>query len=166
MQTTVRVEGLYELQRALAELPKATARRVQQRVLMRQVQPVVDAAKANAPVRTGALRNSITATTKRPRGHKTAAARAFAKVKGMGGSTAAARGAAKEAGSSLVEVFVGPGRLAQAGQTEWGNRHQPAHPYMRPAWDAHKAAVLEGIADEMWAEIRKAAARLAKKRSR
>lgn len=166
MATTVRVEGLSELIQALKELPKATARNVQQRVLMRRVQPVVDAAKAHVPVRTGRLRDSITATTKRPRGHKTAAARAFAKVRGSGGTSAAAKAASKAAGSSMSEVFVGPGRLAQAGQIEWGNRNHPPHPYMRPAWDAHQRQVLDGIADDMWAEIRKAAARRAKRRMR
>jgi hypothetical protein len=37
---------------------------------------------------------------------------------------------------------------------------------MRPAWDSGKDALLEGIADDLWAEISKAAARQAKKAAR
>lgn len=167
MPITIKVEGLRELKAALDELPKATARNVQQRVLLRRAQPIVDAAKAKVPVRTGALRNAIRATTTRPRGHKAASSRAFAKIRGMGGSVAAARAGAKEAGSSLVEVFVGPiGRLPQAGQQEWGNRNHPPHPYLRPAWDEGKEALQAGIKADMWTEIQKAAARRAKRQAK
>lgn len=164
MPITIKVEGLQELKAALDELPKATARNVQRRVLLNRAQPIVAAAKAKVPVRTGALRDAIRVTTTRPRGHKAASSRAFAKVRGMGGSVTAARAAAKEAGASAVEVFVGPvGRLPQAGQQEWGNRNHPPHPYLRPAWDEGKEALQAGIKADTWAEIQKAAARRAKK---
>jgi len=166
MQAAVKIEGLKGLKEALEKLPRATSRNVQRRVLLRRAQPIVDAAKSLAPVRTAKLQQSIIATTKRPRGQKTAAAQAFGEVIGRGGSKAAARAAAKEAGSSLVAVFIGPGRLAQAGQQEFGNKNHPPHPYLRPAWDQHQRSVLDGIADDMWAEINKAAARLAKKAAR
>jgi HK97 gp10 family phage protein len=166
MNSALKVEGLAELKKALEQLPKATARNVQQRVLLKRAQPVVQAAKAKAPVRTGMLRDSIHATTKRPRGRRTASARAFASTRGAGGSVAEAKAAAKGAGGSLVEVFIGPGRLAQASLQEFGTRHHPPHPYMRPAWDAEQRRVLDGIADDMWAEISKASARLARRRAK
>ena len=167
MPITVTIDGLRELKAALDELPKATARRVQQRVLLARAAPVVASAKAKVPVRTGALRDAIRATTTRPRGSKAASSRAFAKVRGMGGSVSTARAAAKEAGASSVEVFIGPvGRLPQAGQQEWGNRNHPPHPYLRPAWDEHKAALQAGIKADMWAEIQKAAARRAKRQAK
>lgn len=166
MPTTVKLEGLAELKRALEELPKATARAVQQRVLLKRAQPLVAAAKAKAPVDTGHLRDSIQATTKRPRGHKTAAARAFASVRGQGGSIAQARAAAKAAGSTPVEVFVGPDRAPQGSLQEFGTKNHPPHPYMRPAWDQEGKRMLDGIAADMWAEIRKSAERIAKRQAK
>jgi HK97 gp10 family phage protein len=154
------VDGLTELKAALDELPKATARNVQRRVLLARAAPIVAAAKAKVPVRTGALRNAIRATTTRPRGHKAASSRAFAAA----GGGAAGRAAAKAAGASSVEVFIGPvGRLPQAGQVEWGNRNHPPRSYLRSSWDEGKQALQAGIAADLRTEIQKAAARRAKK---
>lgn len=161
MNGAMRIEGLAALKKALDDLPKATAKNVQRRVLLKRAQIIVDSAKAKAPVRLGHLRRSIIATTKRPAGRASASRRAFAEA----GGGAAGRAASKAAGSS-VEVFVGPGRNPQAGQQEFGNRNHPPHPYLRPAWDENQRRVLDGIADDMWAEINKASARLAKKAAR
>ena len=49
---------------------------------------------------------------------------------------------------------------------EFGTVNQPPQPFMRPAWDGGKDALLDGIADDLWAEISKAAARQAKKAAR
>lgn len=160
------VEGLRELEQALNELPKSTARAVQQRVLLKRAQPIVVVAKAKAPVRTGHLRDSIRATTKRPRGHKTASARAFAQARSAGGSIADAKAASKAAGASPVEVFVGPDRAPQGSLQEFGTRYHGPHPYMRPAWDQEGKRVLQGIAADMWLEIRKSAERIAKRRAK
>jgi len=163
MPITIKVEGLRELKAALDELPKATARNVQQRVLLKRAQPIVAAAKAKVPVRTGALRAAIRATTTRPRGHKAASSRAFAAA----GGGAAGRAAAKAAGTSSVEVFIGPvGQLPQAGQTEWGNRNQPPRSYLRSSWDEGKEALQAGIKADLWTEIQKAAARRAKRQAK
>jgi len=163
MPITITVEGMRELKAALDELPKATARRVQQRVLLNRAKPIVAAAKAKVPVRAGNLRNAIRATTTRPRGYKPASSRAFAAA----GGGAAGRAAAKAAGASAVEVFIGPvGRLPQAGQQEWGNQYQPPQGYLRPAWDAGKQALQAGFKADLWAEIQKAAARRAKRQTK
>ncbi len=162
MQGALKLEGLAGLKKALDNLPKATSKNVQRRVLLKRAQLVVDSAKAKAPVRLGHLRRSIIATTKRPAGRASASRRAFAAA----GGGAAGRAASKAAGASMVEVFVGPGRHPQAGQQEFGNRRHPPRPYLRPAWDENQRRVLDGIADDMWAEISKASARLAKKAAR
>jgi HK97 gp10 family phage protein len=159
------MSGLRELKAALEELPKSTARRVQERVLLKRAQPVVTTAKAKAPVQFGDLRDSIQATTRRPKGHKTPAARAFAQTRAMGGSTAQARAASKAAGPAFVEVFIGPGRMPQASLQEFGTSHHPPHPYMRPAWDENKGKVLDGIGKDLWDEINKSAARIAKRKA-
>ena len=53
MSMTVSVEGLAALDKALAELPKATARNVLKRTLDKAAQPIVEEAKTLTPFRTG-----------------------------------------------------------------------------------------------------------------
>lgn len=172
MVAGVTIKGWEELKKALAELPKATQRNVQVRVLMKHAQPIVATAKALAPKgETLQLSTGILATTKRPRGYKAPAQRAFAQTLAAGGSQAQARAAAKEAGSAPVLVFIGPdrkahGRLHVDIWQEFGTKFAPAHPYMRPAMDQHRKGMLEGIGKDMGREIEAAGARLAKKRAK
>ena len=46
---------------------------------------------------------------------------------------------------------------------EFGTVKDPRQPYLRPAWDAERIGVLEGIKEDLWAEIEKAAARRARR---
>jgi HK97 gp10 family phage protein len=163
---SVQVIGLKECQEALQQLPKATARNVQARVLLARARPIVAYAKALAPVRFGDLVRSIQATTARPAGNKTAAAQAFASTIGAGGSKEAAQAAARAAGPSPVEVFIGPGRNPQSSLQEFGTRHHPPQPYMRPAWDFGKNEALNGIAKDLWDEIQKSVARRAQNQAK
>lgn len=141
---TVKVEGLKELERALKELPRATAKNVMKRVLMQAGQPVADKAESMAPVESGALQKAI----------------------GIGGKLTR-RQKASSPKQSAVEVYIGVGRaLPQGHLQEFGTvRHGP-QPFLRPAWDGGKMAVLEDIKSLTWAEIEKAAARLARKQAR
>jgi len=59
-----------------------------------------------------------------------------------------------------VEMFVGSGGQAgvrgsdpAAVQQEFGNRNHSPLPFARPAWDQHKAAVQEALADEIAKEV-------------
>ena len=63
---------------------------------------------------------------------------------------------------------AGPGGNVppQGIQQEFGNRNHGPQPFMRPAWDGGQDALLEGIKDDLWAEIERAAARQAKKAAR
>jgi HK97 gp10 family phage protein len=158
---SVQVTGLKECQEALKELPKATARNVQIRVLLKRARPIVAYAKAMVPVRFGDLKNSIQATANRPHGQKAPATQAFAQVIAAGGSQLQAQAAARAAGPAPVEVFIGPGRHPQSSLQEFGTRHHPPQPYMRPAWDFGKRDAYTGIAKDLWDEIQKAAARRA-----
>lgn len=139
----VRVEGLKELERALMDLPKSTGKRVVRKVLMNAGEPLAKAGASNAPLGpTGNLKASYGVGTKLTR-----------------------RQAKLNKKVSDVEVYVGPNDPA-AVQTEFGNEHQGAEPHLRPAWDAGKEKVLEDIRQGLWAEIRKAADRLASKAAR
>lgn len=136
---TVKVEGLREVNDALGQLPKATGRNVMRRVAVKRLEPMAEDMRARAPVGHADLKESITVTTKRPKRHR--------KV-------------------SEVEAHVGPGQLPQAHLQEFGAPQHAPQPFARPAWDAGKNDLLNGITDDFWDEINKAAARLAKKTAR
>lgn len=148
MASTVKIEGLRELDRALAELPKATGKAVLRRVLKKRAQPIADAAEAMAARRTGTLAQSAGVGTKLTKRQKSQHKKMFKSDK------------------ASVEMFAGFGGLAQATQQEFGNENHGPQPAMRPAWDATKNGVLDGIADDLRDEIMKAAKRLAKKAGR
>jgi hypothetical protein len=138
-----KIEGLKELDQALAELPKATARNVLLRTLKEQGQPIADAGEANAPRLSGKLADSYTVGTKLSRRQKKLHKK-----------------------ESMVEVFMGPTPHPKSVQTEFGNAHQAPHPHLRPAWDGNVMRVLDGIKKSLADQIEKARARLARKAAR
>ncbi|MFN9438461.1 MAG: HK97-gp10 family putative phage morphogenesis protein [Brevundimonas sp.] len=140
MKVTVKVAGLRDLEKALADITsRATRKRVGQRALLQGAEPLVTRARQLAPELTGQLMASIDETTRKPRRHRR-------KVP--------------------VEVFVGPGQQPHAHLNEFGTREQAARPFMRPAWDATRVQVLDGIKDALADEIDKAAKRQARKAAR
>lgn len=138
----VHVEGLAELETKLRELPDATAKNVLRRVARKRLEPVAQRARELAPVQSGKLRDSIGVSTKLTR-----------------------RQRSKNQKFSIddIEVYVGAGALPQAHMQEFGTVHNGPHPFLRPAWDAEKDKVLAGLKDDLWAEIEKAAKRIARK---
>jgi len=140
---TFKIEGLAELDTALTELPKATARNVLARVLKEQGAPIRDAGEQLAPRLKGGLKASYTMGTKLSKRQKSMNRK-----------------------ESMVELYIGPGPAAKGVQTEFGNAHQAAQPHLRPAFDGNVMKVLAGIRDSLANEIEKARARLAKKAER
>jgi HK97 gp10 family phage protein len=136
---TVKVEGLREVDAALGQLGKATGRNVMRRVAVARLQPIAEDMRDKAPVDQSDLRDSIIVTTKNPKRNRK---------------------------RSQVEAHAGPGRHPQAHLQEFGTQHHGPQPFVRPAWDAGKDELLEGIADDLWTEIEKAAARQARKAAR
>lgn len=147
MRTTYRIEGLKEVKKALEELPKATGTNVLKRALTIAGAPIAAAAKSLAPddPRTSGfdLEQSIVVSQKLSRRQKS-----------------------QHVKESKVEVFVGAGPLAQATQQEFGNVNHGPQPFLRPAWDAGRMPALNTIKAILWAEIDKAAKRLAAKAAR
>lgn len=140
---TFKIEGLADLDRALTELPKATARNVLMRTLKEQGQPIKDDGERLAPRLTGGLKESYTVGTKLSRRQKS-----------------------QNRKESDVEVYIGPGPAAKSVQTEFGNAHQAAQPHLRPAFDGNVQKVLKGIKDSLSDQIEKARQRLARKAER
>lgn len=143
MKMTFHVEGLSELDEALKELPKATARNVLLRTLKDSSGPMIDAAKASAPKRKGGLIKSIDVSTKLSR-----------------------RQRSMNRKESPVEVYIGPSPHPKGVQQEFGNAHHHAQSFMRPAWDGTVQIMLSSIRDKLANEIDKAVARLARKAAR
>lgn len=162
---TVSVTGLAELDRALGELPRATARNVLKRTLAKAAQPIVDEAKRLVPAQTGRLRDSIVAST-RVKNKVGSAEYAAAMRAGLGKEAArsALRGARRAAAGtgSFAELFVGPstGAIRYAHIVEFGSVKDSPQPYMRPAWDSTRQQALDLIKTEMAGEIIKAARRV------
>lgn len=149
----VSVEGLREVDAALGELGKATGRNVMRRVALARLEPMAEEARRLAPddPDTGGndLKTSIAVSTRLGK----------------------RQGKLNRRSKSEAEAHMGPagpgGRVPPQGtQQEFGNKNHPPQPFMRPAWDGGQDALLEGIKEDFWAEIEKAAARQAKKAAR
>lgn len=151
---TVKVEGLREINDALGQLPKATGRNVMRRVAVKRLEPMAEDARSRAPDNpaTGGndLRESIAVSTQLAGYAKRLNRRSKAEIEAHMGP--AGRGGKKAP--------------PQGSQQEFGNVNHPPQPFMRPAWDAGKHDLLNGITDDFWDEINKAAARQAKKTAR
>lgn len=149
-RTTVRVEGLREIDAALGELGKATGRNVMRRVAIKRLEPMADVARRLAPVDDADLRDSIAVSTQ---------------LKGYAKRL-------NKRSKSEVEAHMGPAGTKsakappQGSLQEFGTLNHGPQPFMRPAWDGGKDALLDGIKDDFWTEIAKAAQRQAKKAAR
>lgn len=165
-RNAVRVEGLKELEHALRELPKATARNTLKGVLKKRAEPIAAAARSLVRVKSGRLRDSIVVSPKISNATgKAEFAAALRAGKGKAAAVSALRDARRAAGGSsyFAEMHVGPGPLPHAHLNEFGSSKMSPKPFMRPAWDSNKGAVLDGIKADLWAAIGKAAARYRKR---
>lgn len=146
-RTLVHLEGFKELDRALAELPKVTAKNTLRRVGRPALEPMADRAAALAPELSGRLSFTIGVSE-----HGTRRARW------------------KKKGPNEFLIAMGPmtglGTLSYATHVEFGTVDTPAEPFMRPAWDAGAMPALDYIKKNLGIEIGKSAARLAKRRAR
>lgn len=164
MVTIVKMEGLKELEAALAELPKATGKAVLRRVLRKMATPIVSDAKGKAPVDTGLLVSKIEQSGE-------LSANEQREVGGgpqfLGIGDSGEKVFSKAAAKNYVEIHVGvAGRkqsIARGFFQEFGTIENVAHPFMRPAWDGNKDRALSTFKADVWAEIQKAAARRARK---
>jgi HK97 gp10 family phage protein len=161
MKTSLKIEGLKELDAALAELPQATSKNVMRRAAKKALGIVIDAAIPNVPVDEGALKKSMKVSTRLSKRQAALARREF-----------------KTEGKAAIVMYAGPSAFPHAHLIEFGTkpRYQKktgkfvgqvrARPFMRPAWDSKRAQVLVSFQSDMWTEIEKATKRLARKAAR
>jgi hypothetical protein len=146
MKTTMRFEGGKDLDAALGELPKASAKGVLRRVGIKALQPMAETWRDLAPddPATGGndLKNSIVVGTKLNK-RQAALAR-------------------KDQNKSLVTVYVGTNDPAGI-QQEYGNVNHGPQPSGRPAFQQEGLGAIEIVAKELGDEIKRTVERRAKR---
>lgn len=163
MASTFKIEGLRELESALTQFSKSTARGVLHRALKKAAVPIRDQAKADAPVDTGELRDSVVIRTKSTGG--SAGKAAYANVMRGGGSeseaAAAARTANREASSQPMSAVVSVAADApHAVFAEFGARGKPGNAFLTAAMRSRSKDALALVKIELGNEIEKSAKRL------
>lgn len=156
-KVSVKIEGLKELQEALAELPKATGRNTLKRALIKALQPMEASAEANAPTLTGDLRAGISVGTKLSKKQMSVHRSEF------GDKPVRTPEGFRSTPQTEVFVFMGPKGSSKSIVQEFGSSSQSPQPYMRPAWDGGAMGALDSIKADLWDEIKKSADRLARK---
>lgn len=135
MKTTVKVDGLKELDEALSQFTPTKRRAIGRVALDNAGEITAKAARALAPVDSGGLRESIDVSGTLSRAQK-----------------------AEHTKQAEQERFIGPDSRPQGHLREFGSDGNPPEPFMRPAWDQTKEQVLDRIGDELWIGIEKAVA--------
>lgn len=150
MSVSMKLEGFAELERELDRIGKVTAQKASlRRALRKSAQPLADLAQQKAPRGdTETLAPSISVSTKLSKRQASKHRRMFKDDR------------------AAVEMFVGAGPLSSAHTQEFGTIHHPAQPFLRPAWDEDKKALLDRLKAEIWADIQKTLARAARKAAR
>ena len=154
----VSLDGVTELTEAFKELTRATQKNVVTRALVEAGEPVVDAAKAAAPVASGDLRDSIQASAKAGKGRRSKGDLSFAYI----GPSYSKRDTDYAPHAHLVEF----GTVARYHKSGKFVGQAPAQPFLRPAWDSRKQQVIGRFAEALDNQIQKAVARLERKNLR
>lgn len=143
MRSTVKVEGLRELEQALSQFNERKRRAIGRKALDEGGEILARAARMNAPRDDGHMAESIDVS-----------------------GTLSGRQKGLRSKLADQERFVGPGTHPQAHLREFGGDGNPPHPFMRPAWDATQRQVLKRIEDELWLGISRAAQAAARRAAR
>jgi HK97 gp10 family phage protein len=154
----ISLTGFDELERRLAELPKATGKNVLRRIAKGALEPMAHIAASRAPHRTGKLSFSIVVSEKRTRRSKKKTTRYVG------------NGSFRADPSKGIEVAMGPagglGALTYAAFDEFGTVDTPAFGFMRAAWDEGANDALIYVQEHLGEAIDKAASKIAVKRAK
>lgn len=139
MNLTVQLVGMKDLEKELFKLKGSTAKSNTRKAMKDALEPIAQAARANAPVLSGELQESVEVTS---------------------------RVSPRQTRKSELEMYLGPGRNPQAITQEFGTYFHPAQPFMRPAWEAGKMRALDEFGAFMWDNVSKAVIRAERKAAR
>lgn len=155
MKTGVKVEGLRDIEKALAELPQGTSKGVARRAMRKELKPVADMANAFWPGEDANVFRITSRLSKRQRSDSQAS-RDKSAINLFVGAPGGAEG---NPHAHLVEFGTGP-RFTRKGAFRGAVSPRPM---LQPAWDAHKGRILTGLGARLWDEIEKTVARRAKR---
>jgi HK97 gp10 family phage protein len=146
----VSLEGLAELEREMSQLSQSAGRRVLRNALDKSTPQLIQEMKSRAPVDSGALRDSITASTRLAKSQAKKHRKMFRDDR------------------LASEVFVGPSYNLGAGGRhghllEFGTVHMSPQPFMRPAFDSDKMQLLNRVGVNLRSELNKSLARMMKR---
>ena len=142
--TRMVIEGFDEMDAALEELTKVTAKNAMVRTLKKAAQPIKERAQQLAPKLTFALEESTSAGTK---------------------LTPRQAAIARKAGKGFAEVYVGTKDPAAVPQ-EFGTVKAPPQPFMRPAWDMEVGNAMTIIKSDLKEELNRTAERVRVRKAR
>lgn len=150
----VTISGHKELMEAFEELPKAVVDQVLRNAAKVALKPVADTAKGLVANDEYDLQKSIKVSTVLSKRQK--------RLHGKKGDVVVYVGPSYPAGAHghLVEFGTGPRYQKETGKYVGIMRPRP---FMRPAWDANQAKVLESMRTAIWDALKKVAKRLAKR---
>lgn len=130
-----KVEGLEELQRKLKTLPGKVQKKLLRSAVTAGAKPIVAAAKAGAPERTGTVKLSIGRKVVTKNGHATAVIGAKSNVQ-----------------SEFKGQVEKPSRiihLLEKGFIDRAGEHVPGKPFIEPALDQAGPAAVDAMADKL-----------------
>lgn len=169
-KSSLRVEGLKELDEALKEFSRATGGNILKRAVSEGGALVAEEAVRLAPKDEGDLKREIKVSKAKIINPGTAAfARAMRETGDRAIAAAAARAANRSAGGAgrSAVCHVGPTkRVGQGILQEFGTAHHAPQPFMRPAWDGKGREAPAVIRDALKEGIDKARERAARKAAR
>jgi hypothetical protein len=151
------IEGADFLEAALRDLGGSKEiRRVLGKTLLHAAEPVARDARSRARRKSGRMAEGIDVSA-------TLSRRQRADEPRPGPDEAQVFIGAKPIGPAVLEEFGTAERHWQSGKSTGA---QPAHPFMRPAWEAGKGGVLERFGKELWVFIELEAKRIARKQAK
>ncbi|WP_315900704.1 hypothetical protein [Mameliella alba] len=156
MSVKMKVEGFREIERALADLPRGTAKSVVRRAMKKELTPIANMANALWPGSDDDVFRISPKVSRSQKGDSKALTGASIVNMFVGANKAPAVGAPH---AHLIEFGTGP-RSHESGKFVGAVSPQPM---LQPAWDAHSLGLLEGLGARIWDEIAKTLARRAKK---
>lgn len=154
MSFAIKTEGFRELDEALKEFSKASARNVMRRAALEAIEPMADEMRALAPERDaggGLLKESVGIGFKLGKRQK--------------------RVQKRQGSNDFVEVFAGVAdingnHLPSGVQQEFGNEHHDPQPFARPAFEKEARGTLQRLKEALTREVDKAVARAQRKAAR
>jgi hypothetical protein len=146
LRVTKRTSGFREIDQALAQLPKSTAAALLRADIRERLEPIAADYRDHVAVEKGDLRDGI--------GVGFRLTRRQARLQ-------------RRAGKSFVEGYAGASADPAAHLEEFGSIHNAPNRALTAAWDKYGGEkLIDGMSESLWARIRKAADRLARRTAR